>query len=401
MLADDVITGLPYLKVEEVRRSRGFEVFCRVEQAVRCPRCAGEELRLKGKKLRRIKGITHGTVPTALQILVHKYRCRFCERTFWQEIPGVRKYSRTSQPLKEELFAKHIQGISQKQLAEDLAIGSASCERYVQEMFSLKYRERTGTPCPRVLGIDEHHFGRRQSYVTTLCDLRKHKVYDILPGKAESSLQDYLERIPDRGRAKIVVMDLSSSYRSLVQRYFPRALIVSDRFHVIRLLLRAFSMVCQRIDPALKWQQRGMPKLMLKNPHTLTHEQLGRLQSYFKRQPAIHQLYLFKEEAKRFLMTRDKSRKALQRDGIIGFFLKLVEQMKASGFDLFRTLGKTLQTWQEEILRMFVFPYSNGITEGFHRKMKLIQRRAYGFRNFENYRLRVIVLCGHLPQTGL
>jgi transposase len=50
---------------------------------------------------------------------------------------------------------------------------------------------------------------------------------------------------------------------------------------------------------------------------------------------------------------------------------------------------------------MFVFPYSNGITEGFHRKMKLIQRRAYGFRNFENYRLRVIVLCGHLPQVGL
>ncbi|MDE1892680.1 MAG: transposase, partial [Betaproteobacteria bacterium] len=37
---------------------------------------------------------------------------------------------------------------------------------------------------------------------------------------------------------------------------------------------------------------------------------------------------------------------------------------------------------------------SNGITEGFHRKMKLIQRRAYGFRNFENYRVRVKVLCG-------
>ena len=50
--------------------------------------------------------------------------------------------------------------------------------------------------------------------------------------------------------------------------------------------------------------------------------------------------------------------------------------MNASGFDLFRTLGKTVQTWQAEILRMFVFPYSNGITEGFHRKMKLIQRRA-------------------------
>jgi transposase len=268
MLADDVITGLPYLKVEEVKRNRGFEVFCRLEKVARCPRCESGELRLKGKKLRRIKGITHGNVPSALQILVFKYRCRSCGRTFWQEIPGVRKYSRTSQPLKEELFAKHIHGISQKQLAEDLAIGSASCERYVQEMFSLKYRESLNLPCPKVLGIDEHHFGRGQSFVTTLCNLRKHKVYDILPGKAENSLQAYLDRIPDRSGVKIVVMDLSPSYRSLVQRYFPKALIVSDRFHVIRLLLRAFSQICQRIDPALKWQQRGMPKLMLKNRRT-------------------------------------------------------------------------------------------------------------------------------------
>jgi transposase len=401
MLVDDVITGLPFLKVDEVRRNRGFEVFCRLERTARCPRCESEDLRLKGNKLRSIKGITHGTVPTALQVLVFKYRCRPCGRTFWQEIPGVRKYSRTSQPLKEELFAKHIHGISQKQLAEDLAIGSASCERYVREMFSLKYRERLNMPCPKVLGIDEHHFGRGQSFVTTLCDLRKHKVYDILPGKAESSLQGYLDRIPDRSGVKIVVMDLSPSYRSLVQRYFPKALIVSDRFHVIRLLLRAFSAICQRIDPTLKWQQRGVPKLMLKNRSDLTLEQQSRLQAYFRKQPAIHQIYLFKEEAKAFLMTRDKSRKALQKDGIVGFFMELVKQLETSGFDLFKTFGKTLRAWQEEVLRMFVFPYSNGITEGFHRKMKLIQRRAYGFRNFENYRLRVIVLCGHLPHTGL
>ncbi|HAU0215340.1 TPA: transposase, partial [Legionella pneumophila] len=48
---------------------------------------------------------------------------------------------------------------------------------------------------------------------------------------------------------------------------------------------------------------------------------------------------------------------------------------------------------KEEIACMWRFSKSNGITEGFHRKMKLIQRRAYGFRNFENYRLRVRVLC--------
>ena len=400
MLKDDIITGLPDLKVEEVKRGRAYEVMCRLEREARCPACGGEDLRLKDKKRRSIKGITHGGVPTDLRILVFKYRCKGCARTFFQDIPGVKKWSRTSQPLKEELFSKHIQGISQKQLSEDLLMGSASCERFIREMFHYKYRERINTPCPRVLGIDEHHFGRGQSFVTTLCDLRKHKVHNILPGKAESSLQQHLLAIPDRHNVKIVVMDLSATYRSLVQSYFPKALIVTDRFHVIRLVLHAFSAICVRIDGALKWQ-RGLPKLMVKNPENLTSEQKERLATYFRKQPAIHNLYLFKEELKAFLMTKDKSRKALKKEGLIAFFMRLLEQLKDTGFDLFKTLGKTLEAWQEEILRMFVFPYSNGITEGFHRKMKLIQRRAYGFRNFENYRLRVIVLCGHLPVTGL
>ena len=50
---------------------------------------------------------------------------------------------------------------------------------------------------------------------------------------------------------------------------------------------------------------------------------------------------------------------------------------------------------------MFVFPDYNGITERPRGKRKLIQRRVYGFRNFKNDRLRVIVLCGHPPQAGL
>ncbi len=54
------------------------------------------------------------------------------------------------------------------------------------------------------------------------------------------------------------------------------------------------------------------------------------------------------------------------------------------------TLGNTLEDWQEE----WRYARSNGIAEGFHNKIEMIQRRAFGFRNFENYRLRVRVLCG-------
>lgn len=54
----------------------------------------------------------------------------------------------------------------------------------------------------------------------------------------------------------------------------------------------------------------------------------------------------------------------------------------------------TISDWFTPIIRMWRFTKNNGITEGFHRKMKLIQRMAYGYKNFENYRLRVLVLCG-------
>ncbi len=57
-------------------------------------------------------------------------------------------------------------------------------------------------------------------------------------------------------------------------------------------------------------------------------------------------------------------------------------------------LGETLHSWSTEIAAMWRFTRNNGITEGFHNKMELISRQAYGFRNFENYRLRVKVLCG-------
>ncbi|MCM2278069.1 MAG: transposase, partial [Oligoflexia bacterium] len=55
---------------------------------------------------------------------------------------------------------------------------------------------------------------------------------------------------------------------------------------------------------------------------------------------------------------------------------------------------QTLRSWLEPIVRMWRFTKNNGITEGLHTKMEMISRRAYGFRNFKNYRLRMIALCG-------
>ena len=70
----------------------------------------------------------------------------------------------------------------------------------------------------------------------------------------------------------------------------------------------------------------------------------------------------------------------------------MMKQMKYEATQEFERLAETISDWFTPIIRMWRYTKNNGITEGFHRKMKLIQRMAYGYRNFENYRLRVLVL---------
>ncbi len=68
-------------------------------------------------------------------------------------------------------------------------------------------------------------------------------------------------------------------------------------------------------------------------------------------------------------------------------------RLRRCGLRATGALGKTLYAWRDEIASMWRFTRNNGITEGFHTKMEVLQRQAYGFRNFQNYRLRVKVLC--------
>ena len=102
-------------------------------------------------------------------------------------------------------------------------------------------------------------------------------------------------------------------------------------------------------------------------------------------------MYEFKEKLVTCLLAKTQTKKQCKH--LAPVFLEAIAQLQTSGLEILQTLGRTLDKWKDEIGRMWRFSKSNGITEGFHRKMKLIQRRAYGFKNFENYRLRVRVLC--------
>jgi len=73
--------------------------------------------------------------------------------------------------------------------------------------------------------------------------------------------------------------------------------------------------------------------------------------------------------------------------------LRIIYELRQVGLPHLVQLGQTLASWSQEIVAMWRFTRNHGITEGFHTKMELLQRQAYGFRNFENYRLRAKAMC--------
>jgi len=185
-------------------------------------------------------------------------------------------------------------------------------------------------------------------------------------------------------------MDLSDTYRNIVRSYFPNAKIVTDRFHVIRLVNHHFLKIWADIDPEGR-KNRGLLSLMRRHKKNLRPEQLVSLGRYLDSHPELAAIYDFKQDLVRLLLKKRRTARQCRR--LIPIFLDYIERLKGSILSSMVTLGKTLESWREEVVRMFRFTKSNGILEGFHNKMEMISRRAYGFRNFENYRLRVKALC--------
>jgi transposase len=357
---------------------------------VRCPHCDAGDLRKKAPFVRRIRHESLGQRLVWLLLRGYKYRCRGCGRYFRQRFPGLLAYQRATEPFRTEVCQDHHDGVCQSRLAQRTGLGSATIERWYHRFLQRKMAERLNDALPRVLGIDEHFFTRKDGYATTLCDLQKHRVFDVVLGRSEAALDGYLACLPGKERVRVVCMDLSSTYRAVVRKHFPRALIVADRFHVIRLIGHQIHQLGRQIDPAHRWN-RGLLSLLRRRADRLTPDQVQALGRYLQAHPAIAALYTFKQELWELLRPGGLNPQACRPR--IREFLTRIQQLQESPFASLASLGHTLADWQEEIARMWRFSRNNGITEGFHTKMEMISRRAFGFKNFDNYRLRVRACC--------
>jgi transposase len=391
LIKSEILLGLPDYEVSAVDEVAGrIRIQGRFTGKIICPHCSESKLRLKDRRIRHLRHESWGTRPCFLELETRKWYCRSCSRSFWQRFPGVLPRLRATEPFRRAVCQKHFDGISRSRLAQRERIASATVERWFTDYLSREAAERATRVCPRILGIDEHFFTRRHGYATTFCDLKHHTIFDVTLGRSEASLEGYLSRLEGKHLVEMVCMDLAAAYRALVRKHFPNARIVADRFHVIRLVNQHFLACWKEIDP-VGAKNRGLVSLMRRHRHRLTMPQHERLSAYLRERPVLEAIYAFKQRLCYLLLEKGRNQKRCQK--LARRFLRDVAALRSCGLAPLEQLGTTLYTWREEIACMWRFTRNNGITEGFHTKMEVLQRQAYGFRNFQNYRLRVKVLC--------
>ena len=392
MIRSEWLLGLPNYEISGIEWSGGeVRITARYSGPLSCPHCGGEALRNKERFTRRVRHENWGLRRSVLLLEGHKWQCRTCGRYFRQRFPGILPCQRSSEAFREMIYREHLDGINRSRLGRREKIGAATVERYFRHGLQRQFGEWHSRRCPRVLGIDEHFFTRKKGFATTLCDLGNHKIYDVVLGRSELSLEAYFQRLEGKSEVRVVCMDLSTGYRSLVRSQFPQAHIVADRFHVIRIINHHFLNCWREIDPVSS-KNRGLLSLMRRHRHNLRPDQQLRLAAYLQSRPVLEPIYRFKQRLSYLLLKKHRTRK--QCESLIPRFLRAVHELRQAGLAQLVQLGNTLAAWSKEIVAMWRFTRNNGITEGFHNKMELINRQAYGFRNFENYRLRVKVLCG-------
>ena len=381
------------LEGEEKRPRSGTLFFARSKGQRHCAHCGSEEIRKRGKKTRIVRHSNFDGGACFIHIKGHKYECKRCHRYFNERYPGIQPKRRYTELFRKEIVTIHNKGINQTDISKLTKIGTASVERWYQDFVKVQVSHWKNAPCPRYIGIDEHTFSKTGTrYATTLCDLVNNRIFDIIPSIKKNDIVSFFDTIPNKNKVEMINMDLSDSFRSTMKEIFPKARIVADRFHVIRIISHHFQKTWHQIDPKARYN-RGILSLMRTHEWELSENQKQRLKLYLNDHPEIEPIYQIKQDLCALMSIKKRKKKQCKK--LIKQLLFFIDLLKNSFFPNLVTLSTTLNSWSEEIVCMWRYTKTNSITEGFHRKMKLIQRRAFGFKNFENYRLRVLALCGY------
>lgn len=322
------------------------------------------DLNIHGKKVR-------------LLVQRKKWKCLECTHTFFENLPDLDDHHRSTKRLVGWVQQKALERTFTS-IADEIGVDEGT----IRNIFGrhIAFLEETVVfNTPRWLGIDELHLLGQARCVLTNVEART--MVDMLPGRKQSEVAKRLMLFPDRNQIELVAMDMWIAYKEAVRAVLPQAVIVVDKFHVVRMANSAVEKVRKQIRQGQTDRQRRALMhdryLLLRRPTSLQPNKLMILETWLDAFPDLKAVYQLKEAFYNIWDTAPDSQAAKQQ---YKTWLALAKDRKIDW--AFSDLITALANWEAEAFAYFDHPVTNAVTEALNGVARVVNRlgRGYSFR---------------------
>ena len=360
-----------------------------------CPECGRVSERVHQSEQRVVRDMAAWGMDCYLEFEQRRFMCAECGVPFserWIEIEPWRQYTRRY----EHYILTQYQQNSISEIARREGLGYKAAQGIFYRQAERATNPQTQAPLSR-LGVDEISLKKRhKQFVLVISYLERGVVLDVLADRRKETFEAWLMQWTPAERAAIseVSIDMWPPYRLAVESCLPNAQLVADRFHLMQNLNRAVTQARRSLqrdaDSETKEQLKGSRWLLVKNEDALSAEEQALLAALYELSPELAQLHRAKEAFRQIYESAASRQEAAWR--FLDWMYDALQQQLAP---LNRFL-KTLSNWGEQILNFFNQRTTQGLVEGMNNKIKLILRRAFGYRNFDHFVMRLRLECGSL-----
>ena len=355
-----------------------------------CPDCGKKTDKLHQNHYYVVRDLPFGEQKVYLQVNRRQMRCEGCPKKFSEDLGFVKKTRTYTERLKKKILSELLES-DLKNVAQRNGVSEQEIETMLKEWGKeLSGQKPSGL---KRLGIDEIALVKGQkNYCVVLVDIDKKIIIGMLKNRTQVELKKYLEAWGEEVLEQIEAcsIDMWKPYKNVSEALMPQAEVVADRFHVMKQVNEELDGARKKIKKAavaLKNNSKkarilsGIKKtkyVLLKNEDHLTEIEKEQLESVKKVAPTLHKMHQLKEEFRQIFEA--------PKDWVEGL-LSLSDWLK-DAISVFPKSCRTIIRWIGQIIAYFDRRTTQGVVEGINNKLKLIKRKAYGFRNFDNFILR-------------
>ena len=360
----------------------------------RCGQCLESAPYRDSRPMRRFRHVPMWGIPVELQYEPRRVSCLRCGGVHVEAMPWVSGKQRMTRALMITL-ATWTRVLPWKQVAQLFRCAWGTVATAVEEAVAYGLDHRDLGQLTHI-GIDEISRKRGHVYVTNVYDLRSKRLVWSGEERSRDTLEAFFAFLGPEKTAELegICCDMWQPYIDVIKEQAPQAVLVFDKFHIVRHLMEAVDQVrrdeVREKGPAHKALMYKTRFIWLKNPWNLTEGQALRLGELEQLNLKINRAYLLKELFRHFW---DYTYAGWARRYLKRWFWWATH----SRLEPMRDFAWMVRRHEEDILNYFRMPIDNGTVEGLNNKAKLVIHKAYGFRTAKNYIRNLYDCLGDLP----